>query len=68
MKSDSPNLAQLPSIDKARRAWGRDIELIKNAQAALFPRRLPLLESLSHAAVCIQAHEVGGDYSARHKY
>ena len=57
MENGSPEFAQLHKIDQARRAWGRDIELIKNAQAGLFPRDLPVLETLSYAAVCVQAHE-----------
>jgi hypothetical protein len=42
MENGSPDIARLQKIDQARRAWGRDIELVKNAQAGLFPRDLPL--------------------------
>lgn len=38
-----------------------DIELAKRAQAHLFPRRLPELQTLSYAGVCMQAYEVAGD-------
>ncbi len=41
---------------------GLDIELAKRAQAQFFPRRLPELQTLSYAGVCMQAYEVGGDY------
>lgn len=49
-------------MELTRRSLGRDIELAKRAQAQLFPRRLPELRTLSYAAVCMQAYEVGGDF------
>ena len=39
-----------------------DMELAKEVQARLFPRKLPPLKTLSYAGVCIPAGEVGGDY------
>jgi serine phosphatase RsbU (regulator of sigma subunit) len=39
-----------------------DLELAREVQARLFPRRLPPLETLTYAGVCIQARQVGGDY------
>lgn len=61
MESSLPDVTWLQMIDEAGRALGREIEMAKDAQARLFPRRLPVLETLSYSAVCIQAQEVGGD-------
>lgn len=49
------------ALEAARHA-ADDLELAREAQARLFPRRLPALKSLSYAVVSIPAHEVGGDY------
>ena len=62
MESCRLHLNRRQEIDQAQRLLGRDIELAMKAQAGLFPRRLPLLETLSYAGVCMQAQEVGGDY------
>ena len=32
------------------------------AQASLFPRKLPILETLTYGGVCVQAHQFGGDH------
>jgi serine phosphatase RsbU (regulator of sigma subunit) len=44
-----------------RRA-ARELEIAKEVQLKLFPQTLPLLKTLEYAGVCIQAHQVGGDY------
>ena len=31
-------------------------------QARLFPQTLPPVRTLDYAGICIQAHQVGGDY------
>lgn len=44
-----------------RRA-ARELEIAKEVQLKLFPQSLPTLKTLEYAGVCIQAHQVGGDY------
>lgn len=39
-----------------------DMERAREAQARLFPRKLPAMQNLTYAGVCIQAFQVGGDY------
>src|SRR5579859_5220432 len=39
-----------------------DMERAREAQARLFPRKLPAMETLTYAGACIQARQVGGDY------
>lgn len=39
-----------------------DLELAKEVQARLFPKRLPMLETLTYAGACLPAGQVGGDY------
>jgi serine phosphatase RsbU (regulator of sigma subunit) len=48
-------------LESERRA-AQELEIARQVQARLFPQRLPPLESLEYAGVCIQAHQVGGDY------
>jgi serine phosphatase RsbU (regulator of sigma subunit) len=38
------------------------LEIAKQVQFRLFPQRLPPMETLDYAGVCIQARQVGGDY------
>src|SRR5215471_95909 len=40
----------------------RDLELAREAQSRLFPKKLPVLETLTYAGVSIPAAHVGGDY------
>jgi catechol 2,3-dioxygenase-like lactoylglutathione lyase family enzyme len=40
----------------------QELQIAKQVQARLFPQRLPPMETLEYAAVCIQARQVGGDY------
>ena len=40
----------------------RELEIAKEVQARLFPRKRPAVETLDYAGVCIQARQVGGDY------
>ena len=47
---------------EAERRTAQELEIAKRVQARLFPQTLPELESLEYAGVCLQAHEVGGDY------
>jgi len=39
------------------------LELARQVQARLFPQKRPALSTLEYAAVCIQARQVGGDFS-----
>jgi serine phosphatase RsbU (regulator of sigma subunit)/catechol 2,3-dioxygenase-like lactoylglutathione lyase family enzyme len=48
-------------LELERRA-ARELEIAKEVQARLFPRKRPDLPSLDYAGVCIQARQVGGDY------
>lgn len=47
--------------EQERRA-AQELEIAKRVQARLFPQRQPALKTLEYAGVCIQAHQVGGDY------
>jgi serine phosphatase RsbU (regulator of sigma subunit) len=40
----------------------RELEIAKEGQARLFPRKLPHIPTLDYAGVCLQARQVGGDY------
>src|SRR5580692_3708955 len=44
------------------RRTARELEIAKEVQARLFPRKRPVVETLDYAGVCIQARQVGGDY------
>jgi serine phosphatase RsbU (regulator of sigma subunit) len=48
-------------LESERRA-ARELEIATQVQARLFPQRLPLLDSLEYAGICVQARQVGGDY------
>ena len=47
---------------EAQRRAAQELEIAKQVQARLFPQMLPHLPSLDYTGICIQAHEVGGDY------
>jgi serine phosphatase RsbU (regulator of sigma subunit) len=47
---------------ETERRIARDMEIAKQVQARLFPRKLPSLDTLEYAGRCIPAREVGGDY------
>jgi serine phosphatase RsbU (regulator of sigma subunit) len=57
-----PNREWLVSASEAERRASYDMERAQEVQARLFPRKLPALETLTYAGVCIQARQVGGDY------
>jgi serine phosphatase RsbU (regulator of sigma subunit)/catechol 2,3-dioxygenase-like lactoylglutathione lyase family enzyme len=44
------------------RRVAQELEIAKRVQARLFPQTKPALRTLDYAGVCIQAHQVGGDY------
>ena len=48
-------------LESERRA-AQELEIAKQVQARLFPQRLPAMQTLEYAGVCIQARQVGGDY------
>jgi serine phosphatase RsbU (regulator of sigma subunit)/predicted enzyme related to lactoylglutathione lyase len=47
---------------EAERRAAQELAIAKQVQARLFPQRLPAVEGLDYAGVCLQAHAVGGDY------
>jgi serine phosphatase RsbU (regulator of sigma subunit) len=47
---------------ESERRLAHELEIAKQVQARLFPQNLPPLRTLDYAGVCIQAHQVGGDY------
>jgi len=47
---------------EAERRVVHELEIAKQVQARLFPQSFPPLKTLDYAGVCIQAHQVGGDY------
>jgi serine phosphatase RsbU (regulator of sigma subunit) len=47
---------------ESERRVAQELEIAKQVQARLFPQRLPSMQTLEYAGVCIQAHQVGGDY------
>jgi serine phosphatase RsbU (regulator of sigma subunit)/predicted enzyme related to lactoylglutathione lyase len=47
---------------EAERRTAQELEIAKRVQSRLFPQILPQLKTLEYWGVCIQAHEVGGDY------
>jgi serine phosphatase RsbU (regulator of sigma subunit)/predicted enzyme related to lactoylglutathione lyase len=48
-------------VEKEQRAV-QELEIAKQVQARLLPQRLPSIQGLDFAGVCIQARSVGGDY------
>lgn len=47
---------------EAERRTAQELEIAKQVQAKLFPQKIPHLETLDYAGLCIQARDVGGDY------
>jgi serine phosphatase RsbU (regulator of sigma subunit)/uncharacterized glyoxalase superfamily protein PhnB len=47
---------------EAERRAAQELDIAKRVQARLFPQNLPPMKTLDYAGVCIQAHQVGGDY------
>ena len=47
---------------EADRRTAQELEIAKRVQARLFPQKLPSMQTLEYAGVCVQAREVGGDY------
>ena len=48
--------------EEADRLLARELEIAKDVQARLLPQRVPSLQTLECAGVCIPARHVGGDY------
>src|SRR5579863_4536124 len=48
---------------EAERRAAQEIEIATRVQAGLFPQTLPPLRTLDYAGACIQARQVGGDYT-----
>jgi serine phosphatase RsbU (regulator of sigma subunit) len=48
-------------LESERRA-AHEMEIARQVQARLFPQTLPPSSTLEYAGLCIQAHQVGGDY------
>jgi serine phosphatase RsbU (regulator of sigma subunit) len=47
---------------EAERRTAQELAIAKQVQARLFPQKLPPLDTLDYAGLCVQAREVGGDY------
>ena len=47
---------------ESERRLAQELEIARQVQARLFPQAQPPVKTLDYAGVCIQAHEVGGDY------
>jgi len=47
---------------ESERRTAHELEIAKRVQARLFPQTFPSMRTLDYAGVCIQAHQVGGDY------
>jgi serine phosphatase RsbU (regulator of sigma subunit)/predicted enzyme related to lactoylglutathione lyase len=48
--------------EEAERLLARELEIAKEVQVRLLPQKMPSLETLEYAGVCIPARQVGGDY------
>jgi len=48
-------------LESERRA-AQELEIARQVQARLFPQRLPIIQTLEYAGLCLQARAVGGDY------
>jgi serine phosphatase RsbU (regulator of sigma subunit) len=53
---------RLAEQQEAERRAAQELEIAQQVQARLFPQRLPAVETLDYAGVCLQARQVGGDY------
>ena len=53
---------RLAEKQEAERRAAQELEIAQQVQARLFPQRLPAVETLDYAGVCLQARQVGGDY------
>lgn len=58
---DAERRAAAEKLDAERRAV-QELEIAKQVQARLFPQKIPKLNTLDLAGLCIQARDVGGDY------
>jgi len=47
---------------ESERRSAQELEIAKRVQSRLFPQQLPPVQTLEYAGICIQAHQVGGDY------
>jgi serine phosphatase RsbU (regulator of sigma subunit) len=53
--------AAAEKAETERRA-AHELEIAKQVQARLFPQSQPPMRTLDYSGICIQAHQVGGDY------
>ena len=56
-----PKAADVQLLMAGRQAL-HEREDVRRVSARLFPRNLPQLTSLAYAAVCVEAHDAGGDF------
>jgi serine phosphatase RsbU (regulator of sigma subunit) len=47
---------------EAERRAAQELEIARQVQARLFPQKLPPVQTLEYAGMCVQASQVGGDY------
>jgi len=52
----------LAEKEESERRTAQELEIAKQVQARLFPQTQPPVATLDYSGVCIQAHEIGGDY------
>ncbi len=52
----------LAEKQESERRTAQELEIAKQVQAKLFPQTQPSVSTLDYAGICIQAHEIGGDY------
>lgn len=58
---EAQRLATAARLEAEKRA-AHELEIAKEVQLKLFPQTMPQISTLEYAGVCIQAHQVGGDY------
>lgn len=55
-------LQRLAQRREAERRVAQELQIAKEVQARLFPQKMPELQTLDFAGICLQARQVGGDY------
>src|SRR5215472_7525943 len=57
----SPVFWMVETYDDERQARS-ELQRVREAQASLLPRKLPVLQSLTYGGVCLPARQFGGDH------
>jgi phosphoserine phosphatase RsbU/P len=53
---------EIAQKQEAERLTAQEMEIAREVQARLFPQTVLPVETLDYAGICVQAHQVGGDY------